>query len=434
MKRHWELVIALALAAVGCSATGRGPVRAAGDAPAPSGRDAAPPRVPGGRAGLWDLEGLAMVRTRVKAGDAALAPAVERVVKSADRWLTVGPWSVVDKTRVPPSGDKHDYMSLATYWWPDPTRKDGVPYVRKDGNVNPERNTDAFDFVRLDNLSDAVMALGLAWYLGGDSRYADHAAAALRTWFLDGATRMNPNLEFAQGIPGITPGRAEGLIDTMRIARLLDAVELLRGAEAWTAADEAALKSWCTEFLGWLRTSKIARAEENAANNHGTWYDVQVSRYALFVGKPEIVKALAESARQRRIAAQIEPDGSQPKELARTNTLDYCLFNLRGLFNLASLAGAVGVDLYDYRTSDGRSIRKALDYMVPYADPARHWPGQQIVAPKHDDFMELLRRAGAVYGDHRYEDTLQAHFHDKVAADIIQLVYPAPGQARGIRP
>jgi hypothetical protein len=424
MKRESELVVALAVIAMGCSATRSGAGRGQGEVAAMERGAGSPGGLTKGRVGLWDLEGLVAVKARIQAGDAALAPAMDRVVRSADRWLTLGPWSVVDKTRVPPSGDKHDYMSLATYWWPDPGKKDGVPYVRKDGNVNPERNTDAFDFVRLDNLSEAVQALGLAYYLSGRGQYADHAAALLEVWFLASATRMNPNLEFAQGIPGITPGRAEGLIDTMRIARLLDAVELLRGAPTWSAAQELGLKSWCTQFLGWLRTSKIARAEENAGNNHGTWYDVQVSRYALFVDKPEIVRTLAESARQRRIAAQIEPDGSQPKELARTNTLDYSLFNLRGLFNLATLAAAVGVDLFDYRTGDGRSIRKALDYMVPYADPARPWPGQQIAPPKHDEFIELLRRADIVYRDRTYEDQLEAHFHDKAATDIVQIVYP----------
>jgi hypothetical protein len=429
MKRQSKLVVALVVGVVGCAASGGGAARPPGavvrtEAPAahdPTSAGAAP-----GRAGIWDLQGLVALKARVQAGDPALAPALAQVVKSADRWLALGPWSVVDKTRVPPSGDKHDYMSLATYWWPDPEKKDGVPYIRKDGNVNPERNTDAFDFVRLDHLSEAVMALGLGYHLTGRTPYADHAAALLKTWFIDVATRMNPNLEFAQGIPGITPGRAEGVIDTMRIARLLDAVELLRGAEAWTPADETALESWCSQFMGWLQTSKIGKAEENAANNHGVWYDVQVSRYALFVDRPEIVRALAEAARQRRIAAQIDPDGSQPKELARTNTFDYSLFNLRGLFNLASLAAAVGVDLFGYRTADGRSIRQAVDYMVPYADPAKKWPGQQIVPPKHDDFMELLRRASLVYREPRYEELLQAHFHDKLATDIIQVVYPRP--------
>jgi hypothetical protein len=419
MKRQRALILMLAGAVAGCSATGRGAVRPAEEGPAMSGA---------GRVGLWDLEGLAAVKARVQAGDAALAPAVAQVMKAADRWVGQGPWSVMDKTRPPPSGDKHDYMSLATYWWPDPARKDGVPYIRKDGNTNPERNTDAFDFVRLDNLSQAVMALGLAHYLGGRGEYADRAALLLRTWFLDAATRMNPNLEFAQGIPGVTAGRAEGVIDTMRIARLLDGVELLHGAAAWTGAEEAALKDWCAQFLGWLQSSKIGQAEQGAANNHGTWYDIQVSRYALFVGKPGIVRSIAEAAKQRRIAAQIEPDGRQPKELARTNTLDYSLFNLRGFFNLAALAAGVGVDLFHFQTADGRSIRKALDYMVPYADPARPWPGPQIVPPKREEFMELLRRAGNAYGDPVYEETLQAHFRDRAAGDLIQIIYPRPAR------
>jgi hypothetical protein len=434
MKLQATFLFGLVAGVMGCSATGSGAARSSGAVSPAAGAGstgvaAASTAVvtnapPGRRVGLWDLDGLVAVKARVKAGDATLKPAVDRAVKSADRWLALGPWSVVDKTRSPPSNDKHDYMSLATYWWPDPAKPDGLPYVRRDGNVNPERNTEAFDHVRLNNLSEAVIALGLGYYLTEDGKYAEHAAMLIRTWFLEGKTRMNPNLNYAQGVPGVTTGRAEGVIDTMRLARLLDAVELLRGAAAWTPADEMALKTWFTQMLEWLRTSKEAKKEESAANNHGTWYDVQVARYAVFVDKPELVKALAESAKQRRIAVQVEPDGSQPKELARTKTFDYSMFNLLGMFDLATLARGVGVDLFAYATSDGRSIRKALEYMLPYADPAKKWPGTQISPAKHDEFVELLRRAGMAYHEPAYEQALQTHFHGTADADIVQIVYP----------
>jgi len=434
MKLQSRFLIGLVACATACSATRNGAVRSPAPVGAAAGAGniavagASPAVTPslalGRRVGLWDFDGLIAVKARAKAGDAALKPAVDRAVKSADRWLALGPWSVVDKTRLPPSNDKHDYMSLATYWWPDPAKSDGLPYVRHDGNVNPERNTDAFDHVRLNNLSEAVIALGLAYYLSEDGKYAEHAAMLVRTWFLESKTRMNPNLDFAQGVPGVTSGRAEGVIDTMRLARMLDAIELLRGATAWPPADEMALKTWFTQLLEWLRTNKQAKAEENAANNHGTWYDVQVARYAAFVDKPELVKTLAESAKQRRIAVQIESDGSQPKELARTKTFDYSMFNLHGLFDLATLARGVGVDLFAYTTSDGRSIRKALDYMVPYADPARKWPGMQITPSKHDEFVELLRRAGIAYHEPVYEQTLQTHFRGTADNDVVQIVYP----------
>jgi hypothetical protein len=431
MTLHSRFLLGLIAGALGCSATGSGAARSSA-AVAPSGSAAvagastpvATSGAPGRRMGLWDLDGLIVVKARAKAGDAALKPAVDKAVKSADRWLALGPWSVVDKTRLPPSNDKHDYMSLATYWWPDPAKADGLPYVRRDGNVNPERGTEAFDHVRLGNLGEAVIALGLAYYLSEDGKYAEHAAMLLRTWFLENKTKMNPNLDYAQGVPGVTLGRAEGVIDTMRLARMLDAVELLHGAAAWTPADEMALKTWFTQMLEWLRTHKQAKAEENALNNHGTFYDVQVARYAAFVDKPELVKTLAESAKQRRIAVQVEPDGSQPKELARTKTFDYCMFNLQGLFDLATLARGVGVDLFAYTTSDGRSIRKALDYMLPYADPAKKWPGAQITPPKHDEFVELLRRAGIAYHDPAYEQTLQTYFRGTADNGMVQILYP----------
>ncbi|MCW2338229.1 hypothetical protein M2337_002462 [Sphingobium sp. B2D3A] len=66
---------------------------------------------------------------------------------------------MVDKGNVPPSGDLHDYMSIAPYWWPDPSAPDGKPYVRKDGRVNPERTTADYDLSALSRMSADVETL-----------------------------------------------------------------------------------------------------------------------------------------------------------------------------------------------------------------------------------------------------------------------------------
>jgi hypothetical protein len=294
-------------------------------------------------------------------------------------------------------------MSLGPYWWPDPDKADGLPYIRRDGRVNPETRTNDTDRPAFGRMADAVETLALAWYFTEHRPYAVHAAKLLRVWFLDEATCMNPNLEFGQAIPGRTLGRSIGIIDTARLTRIVDAIGLLELSEAWTSADRSGMRRWCVEYLEWLRTSKHGLGEEKQHNNHGTWYDAQVAGLALFTNQQDQARAILGRARSRRIDKHIEPDGRQPYELARTKSLGYSTMNLDGLFRLATMGRKVGVDLWHYESADGRSIRKALDYLAPYADPSKKWPHQQITESGPEKLFSLLRRGSIVYGDARYE-------------------------------
>ena len=74
----------------------------------------------------------------MRAADARTRPAWTAVETAAGAALSAGPFSVTDKAVVPPSGDKHDDMSQAPYWWPNPATPNGLPYVQRDGERNPE--------------------------------------------------------------------------------------------------------------------------------------------------------------------------------------------------------------------------------------------------------------------------------------------------------
>jgi hypothetical protein len=380
--------------------------------------------VPDAEIRVFRLDGreLQTTRERVRSGDASLLPALNRLRSDARAAMSAGPFSVTYKDVDPPSGDRHDYMSLAPYYWRNPDTADGLPYVRRDGERNPEILRIS-DRESLRGLVSAVDTLGVAYYLLGDEACAARAALLVRTWFLDPATRMNPHLEYGQGIPGALQGRGIGIIDTGGLTRVVDAVGLLAGAPAWTEADQRGIEAWFRDYLRWLRDSTHGREEAAARNNHGTYYDLQVVVFALFTGQRELAAQVLIAARHRRIAAQIEPDGRQPQELARTRAWSYSVSNLEGLAALATLGEREGIDLWGFETVDGRGLRKAIDWLAPFAD-GRKWELPQITPWAPKDLAPLLREAARVYREPAYE-ALLTRIDGLSPSDRIQLLRPA---------
>ncbi len=349
---------------------------------------------------------LAKAKERLAAGDKDLARALRKLVADADEALRVQPPSVTEKAKTPPSGDKHDYISLAPYFWPDPKAKDGLPYVRNDGHVNPEsRDERANDSPRVALMGNTIETLSLAYFFTGNEAYANQAAKIARVWFLDPATRMNPNFKYAQAVLGVNDGRGTGILEARHIAIAIDAVKLLTGSKFWTVDNQLAINAWGNTFFNWILTSDAGKDEHASKNNHGTWYDVQTARLALCLGHADIARRIVEEAKERRVAIQIEPDGRQPLELVRTTSFSYSRFNLEALCELATLGEYVGVDLWHFKTADGRCVQKALNFLLPYLEnPAKHWPYEQI-KDKHDkgEFMPILRQAALTYKAPEYE-------------------------------
>ena len=354
----------------------------------------------------------ALEKAKVAAtSDESAKKALKKLIADADKALAVTPPSVMQKSKVPPSGDKHDYMSIAPYYWPNPATKDGLPYVRKDGKVNPEsREEAANDTLRARLVGTTVETLALGYYFTRDEKYAEHAAKVLRTWFLDPATKMTPHFRFAQAVPGVNDGRGTGILEARGLADAADAAILLVGSKHWSAADQQALLAWGSAYFEWLTTSKNGQDERAAKNNHGTWYDVQAVKWALVLGRMEKAKELSIAAGPGRIGVQVEPDGKQPLELVRTASFSYSCFNLLALSTLAGLSEHAGVDLWHHKTADGRSIRTALDFLVPYLGKnPKPWTLQQIHESKPDEVLPVLRAAALATGDDRYESLLKEY-------------------------
>lgn len=364
-----------------------------------------------------DPVSLSQAKARIAKQDKALTAALARLRREADEALRVGPFTVTAKQRVPPSGDKHDYLTLAPYWWPDPSKPDGLPYIRRDGELNPESKRDT-DNPKLNAMADAVETLSLAYYFTGEEKYAERAAVLLRVWFIEKATKMNPNYEYAQAVMGHNNGRGAGLIDARNFIEVVDSIGLLAGSRTWTKADQQATQDWFRAFTQWLQTSANGKEEAAARNNHGTWFAATFATFALFIGDEALARKTVEAVKAR-IAWQIEADGRQPLELDRTRGMSYSLFNLNALLTVAAVGDKVGVNLWEYQTKDGRSIHKAFDYLAPFVFDGKEWPHKQIIKWSPEDYFGLLRRAAGKPGF----QTLAAKVPAPDTADRFWLLY-----------
>jgi hypothetical protein len=371
-----------------------------------------------------DAAALADAKHQVEQNDPAVMPAYRKLLHAADAALAAHPFTVTDKRMVPPGGDKHDYLSLAPYWWPDPAKRDGLPYVRRDGRINPAVKNNNTDSRRIEDFSNAVGALGLGYYFTGDERYARHAALLLRMWFIDPATRMNPNLDYAQGVMGVVNGRGTGIIDTRHFWQVIDTIGLIAPSGALSDSERAALRQWFSEYTNWLLTSSNGRDERAARNNHGSYYDQQVVNQALFTGDLELARRVLQGVGRERIDVQIRADGRQPLELERTRAFHYSVFNLLALYRLARYGEQAGVDLWHYPDAQQPALRNALAYLTPYVSRPSTWPYQDIEGVAYADYLPLLLQARHVYGPRPADADALAELRGREMDNAVWLEWP----------
>lgn len=348
--------------------------------------------------------------------------AFKKLISKADNLLGMKPVSVMDKSQTPPSGNKHDYMSMGPYWWPNPDTQNGLPYIRKDGERNPEISK-ITDHAYEGKMSNAVYTLSLAYYITNESKYSKKAVQLIRVWFLDDSTKMNPNLNYAQGIPGICTGRGIGIIELSSIYNIVDAIGILETSDEWPKKDDEEIRRWFEDYLDWLTTSQYGNDELNWKNNHGSWYDVQTASISLFLGKNDFAEKIINRAKNKRIDLQIKQDGRQPLELERTKSWGYSVFNLNALFHLAYLGDHAGVDLWHYESPEGASIRKALDFILPFTLNMDNWKYEQIQKIDADSIYPLLLLAEIKFDKKIYSDWTRKIFGEKDKEQIAGLLY-----------
>lgn len=300
-----------------------------------------------------------------------------RALPQAEALLDIAPRTITSIAAPRSPAGPHDYYSEGDYWWPDPANP-GSAYIRRDGRSNPDK----FDGHRgaLIAFGRAVPMLAAAWELTRDARFADAAMRHLSAWFVDPATRMNPNLNHAQAIIGINGGRAIGVIDTLQIVEVARAATLFARRDApGYAAIRAGVEQWFGAYLEWLTTSPFGIEERDQANNHGTCWLLQAAAFATLLGRQDLLDDARARLTTIVIPTQIGPDGRQPLELARTKPYAYSLFNLDVLTTSAWLLSEREGELIRWATSDSRSIAGAIAFMAPYIADRTRWPFQQDI-------------------------------------------------------
>lgn len=326
---------------------------------------------------------------------------LNQTISSANRLLDKPFLTVTDKPTPGIVPDNRLYVSLATYWWPDPDSEDGLPYIRRDGKINPETTGEQSDLPRLIEMAQRVELLADAYKLSGDKKYAERAIEQLYVWFIDEGTSMYPHLEHAQMVRGLNRGRSYGVIDTWWLVRVVESFPYLRRSAYWNDEIENGLRAWFTHYLNWLRNSEFGKTEMQAKNNHGTWYDLQVITFARFVGQEEFALDFCIKASEERIADQVAISGRQTYEYSRTRPLHYSIYNLNGLLKLAVHAQELGADMDLKEHWLSGSLEDALLFLVKKmsnTDP------KTLIDP-HDPtetdrlYLELLQNSRKLFGN-----------------------------------
>jgi hypothetical protein len=337
-----------------------------------------------------------------------------RVLNAADAFLAEAPMTITAFKAEKSAGGLHDYFSQADYSWPDPAKPDGLPYVNRDGWSNP----DTFQQHRwaMVRLSRGVGALGAAFKITGDRKYADRAAAHLRAWFVTPATRMNPSLLYSQAILGSVTGRGVGIIDTIHLIEVAAAIEVMTARGAIAPPDAVPIKAWFREYLTWLTTSDYGIDERERGNNHGTCWVMQVAAFARMLGDEPQLAFCRARYKTWLLPNQMFQDGSFPLEMRRTKPYGYALFQLDQLATVAQILSTQEDSLWAFTLPDGRSLKKAVDYMYPFIADKSRW-----TLPRDVMYFEYwpVRHASLVFAGLAYREAKYIELWKKLPADPV---------------
>ncbi|KAI8334214.1 alginate lyase-domain-containing protein [Chlamydoabsidia padenii] len=298
--------------------------------------------------------------------DQTMVEALNNVKKLANGALKKGPYSIT-KNKKPPhiaaSGDIHDFISYAPYWWPS----DDGTYIRKDGKRNPDVSL-LQDQTQLEEFAENLMYLCIGYQIYKKEEYANHAIHLLDVFFVDPCTKMNPNVNYGQVIRGSNHspgGRPDGIISTRMLARVANVIPVLMNYPGYRRIADSITK-WFQDYAQWLLTSDLGRKAAALYNNHASWYMVQLIMVSSTFGSSSLpfIDTL-HSFIHTTLPRQIDMEtGNQPLESQRTRPFHYLVFNLQALIYIRLWLHQQGNNLGCQHVDD--YLTKAVDYLISY--------------------------------------------------------------------
>ncbi|MDC7219653.1 MAG: alginate lyase family protein [Spirochaetales bacterium] len=298
----------------------------------------------------------------------------DRVIALAESCLEKEPICIGDCPAPLSKGGPNEYFSQSDYWWPNPDTEDNLPWVRHDGETNPDNFDDHRILVR--RMRKVVCAEAAAYKLTGDEKYAQQAVKFLRAWFLTPKTRMEPTLNYSQVVLGRfdNGGRRGGIIDTLHFIELPLAILELKKSEAMDNETFEGLKAWFNDYIDFMMHSKLGKGEFDQVNNHGVAWVVQATLYAKLAGREDVTEICRNRFKEDFLVNQMAENGTFPEELARTKPYNYSLFIMDLLSILAYHLSTPEENLFEYKTESGKSMQTGLDFIIPVTKDKGSWP------------------------------------------------------------
>ena len=293
------------------------------------------------------------------------------VIAEAENYMNLQPVPLTNFRCDRSLGGGHDFYSEGDYWWPNPDDPNG-PYIRRDGETNPENFKD--HRIAMRNMSIQTSALTAAYLLTNNPKYAEKALQHFKVWFVDLETRMNPNMNFAQAIKGICPGRGVGLIDGIHLVEPALCVEILADNKIIRQETLSEIKSWFSDFLKWMTTHEYGIDERDRKNNHGTCWVMQAAAYAKLTGNKDVMDYCRDRYKNVLLPNQMAEDGGFPLELKRTKPYGYSLFNMDAMAAVCQILSDKSNHLWQYSSSAGLGMEKAMSFISPYIKDKSKWP------------------------------------------------------------
>lgn len=314
---------------------------------------------------LIDYEILLHNKTLYQSGNSNVVKEVNKIINEANRIINKVSFYSVTNKKIPSklsNVDKKDYLSLAPYWWPNPQSKTGLPYIARDGKVNPE-SRNIGDNQELRDFGLAIRNLSLAFFFTKKDKYVEKAIELLRFFFIKEQYSMNPNFEFSQYIYGKS-GSGGNTISVNEFMNVIDGIQILKTSKAWDIQVDKEVRNWFVHFLEWMLKSKKGKINSQATNNIATYYAVQTITIAIFIDELHLAKRLYNSMAFKCIDDQIDKFGNMPQESKRHASVDYIVYNAEAFINLKKLGDYLGIDLWSYKGKSGGSLPLLLNNLV----------------------------------------------------------------------